>query len=335
MADWPLATVSGPAGAWPLALLFAGAALAVMPAPRAARLLGVLAGAAALMPAASDLGPGQFRAFVLDAGDGLAVIVRTRSQALAVGTGDVHGSRGRRALRLLAPAMDATGAPPLRTLVLPDGTADELEGGARLVLAHRAMRIAAGGVGPPGATVAGCPGVAHASLDGVLVSLFALPEQGRTRRVRCGVRVAGRGGALLVLGRVPEPAPSQLPLAADVVVVQGPAALRATASAWVAAIGPRALLVAGSRVGDERRMRLARLWGVEAERTFPLATTGALQIEDRGPGGLYIGRVAAGRAPSWRVAAGDDPGGPLRYDSPSDSWWNALRCGKSCGPEAR
>jgi hypothetical protein len=227
------------------------------------------------------------------------------------------------------------GAMPLRTLVLPDGAPDELEGAARLVVARRATRLVAGGFGPTAAAVTACAGVAHESLDGVLVSVFALPEQGGSPRVRCAARIAGRGGTLLVLGRVPEPSPSPLPLAADVVVLRGPAALRSTASAWVAAIGPRALVVAGSRVDAERRRRLARLWGVEAERTFPLAATGALRIEDRGPGGLRVRPVSAGIAPLWRSAAVDDPGAPLRYDSLSDSWWTALRCGKSCGPEAR
>lgn len=335
MADWPLATVSGPPGAWPFAVLATGVLLAVVPGPAPVRLLGVLAGAAALAPAASDLGPGRFRAVVLDAGDGLAVLVRTRSQALAVGTGDVYGSRGRLALQLLAPALDATGAMSLRTLVLPDGAAEELEGGTRLVVAGRAGGLVAGGSGRPAATTTPCPGVAHASLDGVLVSVFSLPEQGGSPRTRCAVRIAGRGGALLVLGRVPEPAPSPLPLAADVVVLRGPAALRATASAWVAAIGPRALVVAGSRLDAGRRERLARLWGVEAARTFPLAKTGALRIEDSDAGGLRVRPVAAGVAPLWRSAPVDDPGAALRYDSPSDSWWTALRCGKSCGPEAR
>jgi competence protein ComEC len=102
---------------YPLAAL--GSAAALLPLPLRVRLAAILW----LLPLAlakhAEIAAGGFEVFVLDAGQGTAVLVRTAQRTLLYGTGEVYGTDGRVAENAVLPALRHEGIERIDALILP------------------------------------------------------------------------------------------------------------------------------------------------------------------------------------------------------------------------
>jgi competence protein ComEC len=195
-ADWSFALWRAtPSG---LEYLLALLALAIVLCPwaaalRASSLLLVLPLAVAEAPPVR----GAVELTVLDVGQGLAVLLRTRGHNLLYGGGEGFRSNGATAERVLLPYLASRGVQALDLVVLPRSSIDA--GAAITVLSGqlRVQRIVAGGVAaalPP--EFAACPAALSWSWDALQFELR------RAANGSCLVYVSGAGGAVLLAGDV-------------------------------------------------------------------------------------------------------------------------------------
>ncbi len=129
-AHWYLPAVGLPA------LLLACLGVGWMFAPRGwpARWLGALLWLPLLWPRIPTLAPGAFRATVLDVGQGLAVLVRTRHHLLVYDTGARYPSGFNYGDAVVLPAIRHGGYGPVDRIIISHGDNDHA-GGARAVVA--------------------------------------------------------------------------------------------------------------------------------------------------------------------------------------------------------
>jgi competence protein ComEC len=166
-------------------------------APRL-RLAGALALLPALWPPALAPQPGELALTQLDAGRGLALILRTRHHALVYDLGEAFGSDGAVTRRTLLPALRALQVERLDRVLVPRLTRTRSLGVAALVAALPVATLQAGEAGPLPPEYRPCRAGEAWEWDGVRFELLAARE--------CVLRasVAG-GGALLLTGEL-EPA---------------------------------------------------------------------------------------------------------------------------------
>jgi competence protein ComEC len=194
----PVTPASPPALVGLLAL--AAVAAAVLPLPPALRAaaLCLALGLVAVPPPAPA--PGQFRVHVLDVGQGLSVLVRTRRHAVVLDAGPRFLEDGPDAGALLvAPALRALGVHRVDELLVSHGDADHAGGVPGLRRALPVARVR----GPP--TIAGRSGACRAplrlQLDGVrLTVLHPGPEAdaGADNRRSCVLLVRGATARVLL-----------------------------------------------------------------------------------------------------------------------------------------
>ncbi len=135
MAEWPGALWYFPEpGLWAFALASLGAFWLLLPRGMPARGLGLVLLLPLLVPTRSEPGSGEFEAFMLDVGQGLAIIVRTRDHALVYDAGARFPSGFDLGDASVVPALHALGIAHLDRLVVSHGDNDHA-GGAASVLA--------------------------------------------------------------------------------------------------------------------------------------------------------------------------------------------------------
>ena len=110
-------------------VLALGAALAVLvPLPLRVRCLAALALALLLLVPHARPAPGHYRVEILDVGQGLAVLVRTRTRALLFDVGGRFGADADAGGSVIAPALRALGVGHLDLVLLSHGDADHAGG---------------------------------------------------------------------------------------------------------------------------------------------------------------------------------------------------------------
>ncbi|HET7063414.1 MAG TPA: DNA internalization-related competence protein ComEC/Rec2 [Rudaea sp.] len=135
MAGWPGALWYFPEpGLWAFALASLGAFWLLLPRGMPARGLGLFLLLPLLVPTRSELGSGEFEALMLDVGQGLAIILRTRDHALVYDTGARFPSGFDLGDASVVPALHALGITHLDRLIVSHGDNDHA-GGAASVLA--------------------------------------------------------------------------------------------------------------------------------------------------------------------------------------------------------
>lgn len=255
---------------------------------------------------------GEFIATLLEAGDGTALIVRTRHHAILYDTGETYTSEGRAAERLVQPALQAYGVSKISVLVLSASHAYRAAGAGRLMTALPIDRVIAGGSWP-GAhrPVESCDREQRWRVDGVEFVTFGVPGGS------CLLRVGFDGGpALLVADRLDAAEAARLTqalssgsqrLRATVVVAPRRGATSALTSEFVAAVDPHWVLLPGARIDPRRRAAVALRWRVEPSRVLATADQGAVQVHLRG--GLpprWPKNAALQGHPLWRYHPGSD-----------------------------
>ena len=247
---------------------------------------------------------------MLEAGDGTALILRTRRHTLVYDTGETYASEGRSAERLVIPALRALGVSRIDVLVLSASHAHRAEGAARLMTSMPVDRIIAGGAWP-GAhrTIESCSRGHQAIWDGVEIRFFGVPGGS------CALRVGfAEGPSLLMADRLEASESSSLlaqaeangwPLRSTVMLAPRRGADAAVSAGFVAAVDAQWLLLPGSQLDGRRLDRIALRWRLDPSRVQATAQQGAITLHlRRGLPPRWLANADLQGHPLWRYHPG-------------------------------
>lgn len=290
MADWPAGQWRAAPDATALPATLLALPLLAFPLPWSLRCTALVALAPLLWPPAQPLPPAQFRALLLETGDGTALLVATRRHALLYDTGDVYGSEGARAATVVSPALQALGFTRLDLVVQSRANGFRVAGVANLLQRHEVGELVSGGAWAAGPRPhLACDRHAGWLWDGVEIRAFPAGDTLSGDPPSCVLRVAadfGRGATLLVPGQVDADEALRLAstatassLRADIVLAPRRGALAAANPAFVAAVGASQVLVASRALPPEKRAAIARRWHVDPGKVHGTANQGAIWVE--------------------------------------------------------
>lgn len=144
IAAWPDSYLQS---SWELAVIGLGAvamALLLVPPGVPGRRLGLLALAALVLPRAPDLAPGQMRLSALDVGQGLAVVLETRTHLLVYDTGPGYASGFNTADAVLLPFLRRAGRSVVDVLMLSNADQDHAGAAPALLTGIEVSRVLSG-----------------------------------------------------------------------------------------------------------------------------------------------------------------------------------------------
>jgi competence protein ComEC len=145
MAAWPGALWYFPEpSVWAFALALLGAAWLLLPRGMPARGLGLILFLPLLVPARATLRDGEFEALMLDVGQGLSFVVRTREHTLVYDTGARFPSGFDLGDAAVVPALHAIGVTHLDRLIISHGDNDHAGGAAAVLAAFADVPVASG-----------------------------------------------------------------------------------------------------------------------------------------------------------------------------------------------
>lgn len=201
MAAWPGALWYFPEpGLWTFALASLGAFWLLLPRGMPARGLGLILLLPLLVPARTEPGDGEFEALMLDVGQGLAIIVRTRDHALVYDAGARFPSGFDLGDASVVPALHALGIAHLDRLIVSHGDNDHAGGAAAVLAAYPHASVESGE--PERLTIpsAQCLGGESWEWNGVNFRIVHPAEPLATRaNDRCCVLEVRSGNSRLVL----------------------------------------------------------------------------------------------------------------------------------------
>ncbi|MGB3461013.1 MAG: DNA internalization-related competence protein ComEC/Rec2 [Rhodanobacter lindaniclasticus] len=297
-AHWYLPTVQLHA----LLLAVAGALWMFMPRGVPLRWLGILLFLPLLLPPRSAPAEGAFRLWVLDVGQGLAVLVRTHDHLLVYDTGARYPSSFDLGEAVVLPAVHALGLPRVDTLMISHGDNDHAGGAQTVAGAFPQARRLAGEPARMRVPMQQCVAGQAWQWDGVRFRVLspAAGDGDHDNDSSCVLLVEGRGGRVLLPGDISskaEPAVAAVLGAGPppVLVVPHHGSKTSSSAAFIAALQPSLALVSAgwhNRFGHPRAEIVARY----AEAGVPLFNTaveGALEVEFPADG-------TPRRQPGWR-----------------------------------
>jgi competence protein ComEC len=291
-ATWPAARLGvAEAGLVPVVLATFGAAWLFLPRGVPLRGYGSLLCLPLLLPLKESPAPGAFQAWVMDVGQGLAVLVRTRSHTLVYDTGPAYAGGRDAGAGVVLPAITALGLGPVDTLVVSHGDRDHAGGAPSIVARYpQALRLS----GEPrrlAFPAQRCTAQTSWSWDGVVFRFIDVPRErsGRTpgNDRSCVLSIEGSGGRFLLTGDLSERAErrvdqdawlSELP---TVTTVAHHGSRHSSGRRWLADVEPSiAVASAGhrNRFGHPHPTVVDRFEAVGA-RVLVTATSGAVRID--------------------------------------------------------
>ncbi|MGH8041559.1 MAG: DNA internalization-related competence protein ComEC/Rec2 [Rudaea sp.] len=145
IAAWPGALWFFPEPTWwALALALVGAFWLLLPRGVPARVLGLFLFLPLLWPARTTLADGEFEAYMLDVGQGLAFVVRTRDHALIYDAGARYPSGFDLGEATVVPALHALGIEYPDRMIISHGDNDHAGGAAAVVDTFAAIHVESG-----------------------------------------------------------------------------------------------------------------------------------------------------------------------------------------------
>lgn len=284
VARWPWAEVwlAAPP-AWSLLLALAGAALVLMPRGVPGRWLGPALMLPAFVAPARGLPPGVVDVWMLDVGQGQAVLVRDRDHAMLVDTGASRGGYSS-ARAVVLPALRAIGVERIDTLVLSHGDNDHAGGADVIAAAFPGVAVLAGtDMQDRRHCVAGSRWSAGAWAVEVLHPPAHFPALRNDSA--CVLRIDAPGGSVLLPGDVSSLIERRMlrdgaRLAADVVALPHHGSRSSSDPAFVAAVGAGlALASAGwrNRFGHPHAEVVAR-WRGQGAHVLDTGGSGAIGV---------------------------------------------------------
>jgi competence protein ComEC len=304
MATWPGAHWYLPeVQAWALLLATLGALWLFAPRGLPLRGLGLLLFLPLAWPAQRLPAPGGFQAWVLDVGQGLSVILRTRHHAMVYDAGARYPSGFDLGQAVVVPSLHALGVDTLDLLMISHADNDHAGGATALVKAYpQALRYAGEPQQMP-VPMQACQAGMEWTWDGVRFRVLS-PVAGTTTRRNdrsCVLAVDGAGGRLLLTGDIgsgAEPAVVEAvgPARPTVLVVPHHGSRYSSDPAFIAALQPTLALVSA---GWHNRFGHPHPWVLQRYRAagVPLMNTaarGAIQIDAPADGPPV-------EAASWRL----------------------------------
>jgi competence protein ComEC len=289
--QWPGSLVSLPPLSLPLLLGFVAVALCILlgPAPRW-RLGGLAALPLLLLWPSRQLEPGELTLTVLDVGQGLAVLVRTRQQQLLYDSGPRYSARFDAGEDVLLPALRRLGVDRLDTVIISHADADHAGGLAAIMQSFPDARYLGSelSIFDQSVQAAACrPQVWHS--DGFTFELLH-PDAGRysDNDGSCVLHISGSGGSILLPGDISRGIERQLlqnhpGLRADILIAPHHGSKTSSSAAFIRALQPQMVIFSAgylNRFGHpalEIRERYAAA-GVPALAT---ASAGAVLVQLR------------------------------------------------------
>ncbi|WP_011297261.1 DNA internalization-related competence protein ComEC/Rec2 [Cupriavidus necator] len=221
------------------------------------RLHGVLLILPMVVARGDDVAHGEFRAAMLDVGQGTAVLVQTRAHALLYDAGPAYASGGSAGAQVIVPYLRAFGIRRLDHLMVSHEDADHA-GGARHVIDAVSVDIRSTAA-PAGHALLGkadwvaCVAGEHWEWDGVHFTVLH-PDAGQSRDAAigsnarsCVLRVDNGRHSVLLTGDIGKAEERELVeripaerLRADVLVVPHHGSGTSSSSEWLAAVSPGA-----------------------------------------------------------------------------------------------
>lgn len=177
-----------------------GAVWLVAPRGVPARALGLFLLLPICIPRHSLPAEGGFRATVIDVGQGLAVLVRTRSHALLFDTGARYPSGFDLGEAVVVPTLHALGVTHLDTLIVSHGDSDHSGGAVSVLAAYPGTRTWGGEPARGPVPMQQCLAGQRWEWDGVDFRMLSPPSpvSARDNDAGCVLLVTGRGGRLLL-----------------------------------------------------------------------------------------------------------------------------------------
>jgi competence protein ComEC len=305
---------------WPLlAACLLGVLVLLLPRGFPGRWLGALWCLPAVLYRPSLPPVGAFSATVLDVGQGLAVVVRTRNHALVYDSGPRFSERFSAGEAIVLPELARLGVRRLDLLMLSHGDADHAGAASDIVDGIRTARIVSGtprqivGVG----AVESCRDGYAWTWDGVSFRQFHpggnLAGAGDNDRSCVLLIGAAGGGSLLLTGDVEVAAQQRLVHAGgldrtDVVLAPHHGSRGALYPPLIARLAPRQVIFSAayrSRFGHPHAAVTAA-YAAAGARLWNTAQAGALRIA-AGPQGLEVTAQRARRGRWWRGGAPQAP----------------------------
>jgi competence protein ComEC len=304
MATWPGAHWYLPS-LQPLALLLAllGALWLFLPRGVPLRWLGLLLFLPLLWPPRQPPVDGAFQVWVLDVGQGLSVLLRTRDHALVYDAGARYPSGFDLGDAVVLPAIHALGVTRLDMLMISHGDNDHAGGAAAVAQEF-----------PQALRYAGEPARMHIPMrqcvagqswlwDGVRFRVLnPAPGAGdRDNDSSCVLLVEGRGGRILLTGDISSAVEPQVAAALGsgpppILLVPHHGSKTSSSAAFIAAVRPSLALVSAgwhNRFGHPKPEVLAR-YGEARVPLFNTAEQGAIPLEFPADG-------PPRRGPGWRL----------------------------------
>lgn len=312
------------ASAGPLALVLAAVGVGLLVAPVATarvRLHGGLLMLPMLLARGLPVAHGEFRAVMLDVGQGTAVLVRTRAHALLYDAGPAYGSGSSAGAQVVVPLLRGEGIGRLDHLMVSHEDTDHAGGVADVAAA---MAVAARSTGAPvghvllGAAANDWPPCAAGQQwewDGVRFTvLHPLAEQAQQAAIAsnarsCVLRVDAAAHSLLLTGDIGvaqeraliERLPAEA-LRADVLVVAHHGSGTSSGAAWLEAVRPSAAVF---QLGYANRYRhpTGEVWeryGRAGILRYRTDETGAVTM-DTAPGGFALSMFRQAQPRYWRA----------------------------------
>lgn len=317
LAESPLALLRLPepsAVAVPLALL--GAFWLLLPRGTPGKALALLLWLPLLWPDTDRPHDGAFEVTVLDVGQGLSVVVRTREHDLLYDAGPAVPDGFDAGERAVAPALHALGIRRLDRLVVSHGDLDHAGGVEAVLRAVPASRMYA----PAGGPVDGAACVAGQSWtwDGVRFEILHPPMSFPylANESSCVLRIRGAHGSALLTGDIGDVIEDRLvarygrALASDVVVVAHHGSRSSSSEGFVAATRARHALISAGHANRYRHPAPAVVerWRRHGADVHDTARSGALGVR-LDADGITISERRRERRRLWdaahRAAGGD------------------------------
>jgi competence protein ComEC len=282
---------------WAWLLAASGALLLLLPAGVPLRLPGIALLLPALFLPAQQLNDGRADVWVLDVGQGLAVLVRTREHALLYDAGPRFGDFDT-GERIVLPSLRALNLRRLDLMLLSHADNDHAGGAAAIKAAMPVARVISGEPQRLDATLGAeaCESAPSWQWNGVMFRVWQW-EQGRTGNQRsCVLQIDAAGERLLLTGDIDVQAERALlqddfPLASRWLLAPHHGSRTSSSQAFIDAVAAQHVLITRSRhnaFGHPHPQVLARYQGAGVE-VHDTALRGALHIrlgEQAAPRGL-------------------------------------------------
>ncbi len=299
------------------AVVLLSAALGCVAAPRALglRCLALLLALAAGLPRERALEAGEMRVEMLDVGQGLAVVVRTRRHTLLYDTGPAWwGVPGDAGAAIVVPALARAGVTRLDAIVVSHVDSDHAGGLQAVRAAFPDTPVYAPAASAEALSALPCAGTRPWRWDGVALRWLSSARTAPTSRNdgSCVLSVASRYGRVLLPGDIERDSERALladrpgALRAEVVIVPHHGSRTSSTTDFVAAVAPRVALVAAghrNRYGQPHAEVLAR-YRAQGAQVCVTAVSGAIDVA-LGRDGLRVDSERARRHGFWsRVGDG-------------------------------